>query len=104
MDRLVLSTFFGVIHIFSAPTATTTYLLKKYLLYKTCRNEGIFVKLTIAKNELNHAIQNVAKAISARPAIPILGGIKIDVNHQFVTLTASDTDISIQSFIPVETL
>jgi len=60
------------------------------------------LKLTIAKNELNQAIQNVAKAISARPTIPILGGIKIDVTHQNVTLTASDTDISIQSFIPVE--
>lgn len=60
------------------------------------------MKLTISKNELNDAIQQVAKAVSARPAIPILGGIKIDVNHQFVTLTASDTDISIQSFISVE--
>lgn len=60
------------------------------------------MKLTISKNELNDAIQQVAKAVSARPAIPILGGIKFDVNHQFVTLTASDTDISIQSFIPVE--
>lgn len=54
------------------------------------------------KNEFNQAIQNVAKAVAARPAIPILGGIKIDVTHQAVTLTASDTDISIQSFIPVE--
>ncbi|WP_341280288.1 DNA polymerase III subunit beta [Paenibacillus sp. FSL H8-0537] len=60
------------------------------------------MKLTISKNELNDAIQQVAKAISSRPAIPILGGIKIDVTHQGVTLTASDTEISIQSFIPVE--
>lgn len=60
------------------------------------------MKLTISKNELNQAIQNVSKAVAARPAIPILGGIKIDVTHQAVTLTASDTDISIQSFIPVE--
>ncbi|MEK3885374.1 DNA polymerase III subunit beta [Paenibacillus sp. PL2-23] len=60
------------------------------------------MKLTISKNELNEAIQHVAKAASSRPAIPILGGIKIDVNHQYVTLTASDTDISIQSFITVE--
>ncbi|MFS0725115.1 DNA polymerase III subunit beta [Paenibacillus sp. 1P07SE] len=60
------------------------------------------MKLMILKNELNDAIQQVAKASSSRPAIPILGGIKIDVTHQGVTLTASDTDISIQSFIPVE--
>ncbi|AJY74893.1 DNA polymerase III subunit beta [Paenibacillus beijingensis] len=60
------------------------------------------MKLSISKHELNEAIQQVAKAASSRPAIPILGGIKIDVTHQGVTLTASDTDISIQSFIPVE--
>lgn len=60
------------------------------------------MKLSISKTELNEAIQQVAKATSSRPAIPILGGIKFDVNHQGVTLTASDTDISIQSFIPVE--
>lgn len=60
------------------------------------------MKLTIRKDELNEAIQQVSKASSTRPAIPILGGIKIDVTHQGVTLTASDTDISIQSFIPVE--
>lgn len=60
------------------------------------------MKLSISKNELNDAIQQVAKAASSRPAIPILGGIKIEVTHLGVTLTASDTDISIQSFIPVE--
>ncbi|MGZ9585975.1 DNA polymerase III subunit beta [Paenibacillus marinisediminis] len=60
------------------------------------------MKLSILKNELNEAIQNVSKAISSRTTIPILTGIKVDVTFQGVTLTASDTDISIQSFIPVE--
>ncbi|QYR21704.1 DNA polymerase III subunit beta [Paenibacillus sp. sptzw28] len=60
------------------------------------------MKLMIRKDQLNDAIQQVSKASSSRPAIPILGGIKFDVTHQGVTLTASDTDISIQSFIPVE--
>jgi DNA polymerase-3 subunit beta len=60
------------------------------------------MKLSISKNELNDAIQQVAKAVSSRPAIPILGGIKLEVTHMGITLTASDTDISIQSFIPVE--
>lgn len=60
------------------------------------------MKLSIQKNELNEAIQNVSKAISSRTTIPILSGIKVDVTFQGVTLTASDTDISIQSFIPVE--
>ena len=60
------------------------------------------MKLNISKNELNDSIQQVAKAVSSRPTIPILAGIKFDVTHQVITLTASDTDISIQSFIPVE--
>lgn len=61
------------------------------------------MKLTISRNELNEAVQQVAKAVSARTTIPILSGIKIETNEQGVTLTASDTDISIQSFIPLET-
>src|SRR5690606_27020756 len=44
----------------------------------------------------------VSKAISSRTTIPILTGIKIEVSANGVTLTASDTDISIQSFIPLE--
>lgn len=60
------------------------------------------MKLTIRKDELNDAVQQAAKAVSSRPAIPILSGIKFDVTHQGVTLTASDTEISIQSFIPAE--
>ncbi|AOZ92852.1 DNA polymerase III subunit beta [Paenibacillus crassostreae] len=60
------------------------------------------MKIIILKDYLNESIQQVYKAISSRTTIPILSGIKLDVNHQGVTLTASDTDISIQSFIPVE--
>lgn len=60
------------------------------------------MKISILKNVLNESIQHVSKAISSRTTIPILSGIKLDVNYQGVTLTASDTDISIQSFIPAE--
>lgn len=60
------------------------------------------MKIRILKNELNESIQHVSKAISSRTTIPILTGIKLDVNFQGMTLTASDTDISIQAFIPVE--
>lgn len=60
------------------------------------------LKLTILRTELNEAVQNVSKAVSARSTIPILSGIKIDVTDRGVTLTASDTDISIQHFIPLE--
>ena len=60
------------------------------------------MKIRILKNELNESIQHVSKAISSRTTIPILTGIKLDVNFQGMTLTASDTDVSIQAFIPVE--
>ncbi len=60
------------------------------------------MKITIHKDALNESIGHVSKAISSRTAIPILSGIKIEAAHDGVTLTASDTDISIQSFIPLE--
>ncbi|HDA9544504.1 TPA: DNA polymerase III subunit beta, partial [Listeria innocua] len=43
----------------------------------------------------------VTRAISARTTIPILTGIKIVVNDEGVTLTGSDSDISIEAFIPL---
>ncbi|UJF33312.1 DNA polymerase III subunit beta [Paenibacillus hexagrammi] len=60
------------------------------------------MKLTILKDHLIESIGHVSKAISSRTTIPILTGIKIDANHHGVTLTASDTDISIQSFTTTE--
>lgn len=60
------------------------------------------MKLNILKEELNESIQHVSKAISNRTSIPILHGIKIEATNSGLTLTASDTDISIQSFIPTE--
>jgi DNA polymerase-3 subunit beta len=60
------------------------------------------MKLKILKDHLNESISHVSKAISSRTTIPILTGIKIDATSQGVTLTASDTDISIQSFTPIE--
>src|SRR5690606_31505152 len=60
------------------------------------------LKITIQKQQLNESIQDVSKAISSRTTIPILTGIKIEANSAGVTLTASDTDISIQAFIPAE--
>ncbi|QMV42193.1 DNA polymerase III subunit beta [Cohnella cholangitidis] len=61
------------------------------------------MKLTILRGELNDAIQHVSKAVASRTTIPILSGIKLDAGFTGITLTASDTDISIQSFIPLET-
>lgn len=58
------------------------------------------MKLTVSKQLLSEAIQNVSKAISGKSPLPILNGIKIDADSAGMTLTASDTEISIQAFIP----
>jgi len=56
------------------------------------------IKQDILLESLNHA----AKAISPRNLIPILTGIKFELKDDGLYLSASDTDISIQCFIPNE--
>src|SRR5690625_337556 len=60
------------------------------------------MRFIIQRDKLMASIQDVMKAISARAAIPILTGIKIDVNQHGITLTGSDSDISIESYTPAE--
>lgn len=60
------------------------------------------LKLSIRKDALGEAIGHVIRAVSPRPVIPILGGIRLDADARGLTLTASDTDMTIQSFIPAE--
>ncbi|SDZ65061.1 DNA polymerase-3 subunit beta [Evansella caseinilytica] len=61
------------------------------------------MNFTIHRDQFVQSVQNVSKAISSRTTIPILTGIKIDAAEDGVTLTGSDSDISIESFIPKET-
>jgi len=60
------------------------------------------LKFTIRKDALDGALQTVFKAVSTRTTIPILSGIKIDAGASGIVLTGSDTDITIQYFIPPE--
>lgn len=60
------------------------------------------MKIVIQRTKLLESIQDVMKAISSRAAIPILTGMKVETQSNGVLLTGSDSDISIQSFIPVE--
>ncbi|MCM3540460.1 DNA polymerase III subunit beta [Priestia endophytica] len=60
------------------------------------------MKFSIQKDYLVQSVQDVMKAISSRTTIPILTGIKIVVSDEGVTLTGSDSDVSIESFIPKE--
>ncbi|UOE94144.1 DNA polymerase III subunit beta [Alkalihalobacillus sp. LMS39] len=56
----------------------------------------------IHRDRFVHSVQHVTKAVSSRTTVPILTGIKIVATNEGVTLTGSDSDISIESFIPVE--
>lgn len=60
------------------------------------------MKFVIQKDKLVQSVQDVMKAVSSRTTIPILTGIKIVATEDGITLTGSDSDISIESFIPVE--
>ncbi|MCY9019077.1 DNA polymerase III subunit beta [Priestia megaterium] len=60
------------------------------------------MKFIIQKDYLVQSVQDVMKAVSSRTTIPILTGIKIVAAEEGVTLTGSDSDISIESFIPNE--
>ncbi|HHW36652.1 MAG TPA: DNA polymerase III subunit beta [Bacillales bacterium] len=60
------------------------------------------MQFTIQKNKLVDAVNDVMKAVSSRTTIPILTGIKISATYDGVTLTGSDSDISIESFIPAD--
>lgn len=60
------------------------------------------MKFTIQRDLLIESVQHVMKAISSRVTIPILTGIKIEASNEGIKLTGSDSDISIESFIPVE--
>ena len=54
---------------------------------------------TIKKEVLMEAINKVSKAISSRNVIPVLAGIKFELTSKKLVLTASDNDITIQTFI-----
>ena len=60
----------------------------------------IKMKLVVKKEILLESLNNTARAISTKNLIPILTGIKFDLKDDGLYLYASDTDVSIRSFIP----
>ena len=57
------------------------------------------MKLTIKKEILLDALNKVSKAISTKNLIPVLAGIKFELTKKRLTLTASDNEITIQTYI-----
>ncbi|WP_411954360.1 DNA polymerase III subunit beta [Alkalibacillus sp. S2W] len=60
------------------------------------------MKIVINRDQLMKSIQDVMKAISPKTTIPILSGMKIEATEDEVTLTGSDSDVTIESIIPKE--
>ena len=60
------------------------------------------MKIIIQRDRLVQSVNDVLKAVSTRTTIPILTGIKLKANEEGVSLTGSDSDISIESYIPSE--
>lgn len=57
------------------------------------------MNFTIEKNILLEALVNVSRAISVRTTIPILNGIKFDLQKEGLYLTATDSELTIKIFI-----
>ncbi|WP_265459434.1 DNA polymerase III subunit beta [Enterococcus sp. HY326] len=61
------------------------------------------MKFTMSRNVFLAELQTVQRAISSKTTIPILTGVKISLDSEGLTLTGSNADISIETFLSVET-
>ena len=57
------------------------------------------MKFTINRNQFIRQISNVQRAISTKSTIPILTGMKLVLTTEGLTVTGSNVDLSIQTFI-----
>ncbi len=57
------------------------------------------MKFSIKKEVLLQSLNSVSKALSSKNLIPVLAGIKFNLTNNGLFLSASDNDISIESFI-----
>ena len=62
------------------------------------------MKFTINKNELLKNLNIVTKAISSKNVIPILNGIMFNLSNNGLELTASDSELTIKTFINKENI
>ncbi len=58
------------------------------------------MQISIQKDYFKQAVQEVMYAISSKPALPILSGIKVMADANGLTLTGGNSDIVIQRIIP----
>lgn len=59
------------------------------------------MKFTINRSKFTKYLADVQRAISARTTIPVLTGVKMTIDKSGLMLSGSDSDISIEIFVPV---
>ena len=59
------------------------------------------MKVTLSRSIFTQELQTVQRAISTKTTMPILTGVKISLSNAGLTLTGSNADISIESFLSV---
>lgn len=69
---------------------------------ETNSRETLTLKFVVLKDKLTESVNQVMKSVSSKTTIPILTGIKLTATSDGITLTGSNSDISIKSFIPCE--
>lgn len=57
------------------------------------------MKFSIRKEVLLYSLSSVSKALSSKNLIPVLSGIKFNLTNEGLFLSASDNDISIETFV-----
>lgn len=60
------------------------------------------MKFTMNRNTFIQELQTVQRAIASKTTMPILTGVKIHLSQQGLTLTGSNADISIETFLNVK--
>ena len=58
------------------------------------------MRFIISREVLEDALNIVSKAVTNKTPIAVLTGIKFDLDEKGLTLTGSDTDLSISTFVP----
>lgn len=59
------------------------------------------MKVTLHRSTFIQELQTVQRAISSKTTIPILTGVKMNLSQKGLTLTGSNADISIETFLSV---
>ncbi|NUP99672.1 MAG: DNA polymerase III subunit beta [Armatimonadetes bacterium] len=60
------------------------------------------MRIVTRRDELQHAISTVARAVSSRSTLPILSNILLEASGETLTLSATDLEIGIQATMTVE--